>query len=60
MDMGYRGSLADPDIWLKSAREADGSNNYEIVLCYVDNVLAISEHPESIINALQRMYQLKK
>ena len=40
-DMGYVPTKADPDVWLRPAVKADGFKYYEIVLCYVDNMLAI-------------------
>ena len=43
-DMGYRPSKADPDVWLKPATKGNGFKYYEIILCYVDDVISISEH----------------
>ena len=42
-DMGYRSSLADPDIWLRPATKSSGERYYEYILCYVNDVLVISE-----------------
>ena len=59
-DMGFRPSLADPDVWMKPAvKESDGSRYYEYILCYVDDVLAISEEPAMIINDLKKVFKLK-
>ena len=38
-DLKYRPSLADPDVWLRPDRKADGFAYYEYVLCYVDDIL---------------------
>ena len=36
---------ADPDVWIRPAAKPDGSEYYEMVLCYVEDVLAISTMP---------------
>jgi hypothetical protein len=38
-DMSYRPSLADPDVWLRAATKPCGFEYYEMVLCYVDDVM---------------------
>ncbi|KAI2499334.1 Reverse transcriptase (RNA-dependent DNA polymerase) [Fragilaria crotonensis] len=43
MDMGYRPTKADPDVWIRPATKSDGFEYYELVLCYVDDILSISE-----------------
>jgi hypothetical protein len=45
-DLGYQPSYVDPDIWLKAAVKPCGFEYYEIVLCYVDNVMVISHKPQ--------------
>jgi hypothetical protein len=50
---------ADPDVWLRPAVKADGFQYYELVLCCVDDVLAISMDPESTLNALKTSFTLK-
>jgi hypothetical protein len=59
-DLGYKSCLADPDVWLKPVWKADGTKYYENILCYVDNALAPSEHPEKVIKSLQATYKLKE
>jgi hypothetical protein len=58
-DMGYVPTKADPDVWLRPAVKADGFQYYELVLCYVDDVLAISMDPETTLNALKTTFTLK-
>jgi hypothetical protein len=58
-ELGYRPSLADPDVWLKSAIKPDGFEYYEIVLCYVDDVMAISHEPSKTIDGIQKVFKLK-
>ena len=43
-DLGYKYSVADPDVWLRPAiKEKDGFKYWEYALCYVDDVLRISD-----------------
>ena len=58
-DMGFRPSLADPDVWMKPATKENGKRYYEYILCYVDDVLAISDNPELIIDDLKKVFKLK-
>ena len=58
-DMGFDSCKADPDLWLRPAVKADGEHYYEYVLCYVDDVLAISQKPRAIMDGLSEKYTLK-
>jgi len=45
---------------MKSAAKADGTEYYNYVLCYVDDVLVGSEHhPNKIMDSLRSVYALK-
>ena len=50
---------AGPDVWIKPAVKPDGSEYYEIVLCYVDDVLAISNDPMKTIDGIKSVFKLK-
>jgi hypothetical protein len=52
-DMGFRLSQADPEVWHTPARKPSGEKYYEYVLCYVDDVLAISTSPDLIMKSIQ-------
>ena len=52
-DIGFRSSHADPDVWLRPAVKHDGQEYYEYVMMYVDDILAISEDPTSILKSLE-------
>ena len=41
-NIGFRSSVADPDVWLRPAVKPDGEEYYEYVVCHVDDILAIS------------------
>ena len=51
-DMGYTNTTADPDVWRRRARRTDGSEYYEILLSYVDDILCVSEDPKKTIKAI--------
>jgi len=36
-DLGFKSCRADPDVWLRPQRKADGTKYYEYMLCYVDD-----------------------
>ena len=59
MDLGYRPTKADPDVWLRPAVKPDGFEYYEMVLCYVDDILSISHDPESTLRSLTGVFKLK-
>eukprot|EP00957_Ditylum_brightwellii_P073102 5556498-Ditylum_brightwellii.AAC.1 len=51
----------DPDIWMRSAIHSDGSKHYENILLYVDDALAIEEHPEKLLcQGISKYFQLKE
>ena len=59
MDTGYKPTKADPDVWLRPAVKANGFEYYEMVLCYVDDILSISHDPHSTLIALTTTFKLK-
>ena len=58
-DLGYRPSKADPDVWLKAATKSNGQEYYEMILCYVDDVISISERPMRAIEGIKAVFKLK-
>ena len=58
-EFGYRPTLADPDVWIKAARKANGFCYYEMVLTYVDDVISISEVPMRAIDGIKSVFKLK-
>ena len=59
MDTGNRPTKADPDVWIRPAVKADGFEYYEMILCYVDNILCISDDPKKSLLALTAVFKLK-
>ena len=58
--LNYQPTTVDPDIWLRSGTKTDGTKYWEMDLCYIENVLVISKHPELTIEGLKRTFRLKK
>ena len=58
-DIGYTPSKSDPVVWIRPAVKIDGAEYYEIVLCYVDDVLSISDMPLRIMYGIISVLKLK-
>jgi hypothetical protein len=58
-NIGYRPTLADPDVWIKPAVKSNGFKYYEMVLTYVDDVISISEAPMTVIEGIKAVFKLK-
>ena len=58
-DLGYVPTKADPDVWLRPAVTVDDFEYYEMVLCYVDDILLLSENPKATLAGLQGTFKLK-
>jgi hypothetical protein len=58
-EAGFTAFKADTDIWMRLAVKSDGSRYYEYVLCYVDDLLVVSEQPKRIMEGLEATYVLK-
>ena len=58
-DLGFKPSAANQDVWMRPATKADGTKFYEYVLVYVDNILAMSENLEEIMQSLMNEFSFK-
>ena len=58
-DNGFISSKSDPDMWLRPAVKPDGQEYYEYILCYVDDILAISHKDTQVLEDLQVVFKLK-
>ena len=58
-DLGYRPSKGDPDVWMRPGIKPNGSKYWEYILCYVDDVLAISHDPNRTMDGIKRKFTLK-
>jgi hypothetical protein len=58
-DIGFVSTIADPDVWIRPAAREDGYDYYEMLLVYVDDILAISHEPKVLIDAIGEYYKVK-
>jgi hypothetical protein len=58
-DISFVSTIADPDDWIRPAAREDGHKYYEMLLVYVDDVLAISHEPKVLIDAIGEYYKVK-
>ena len=58
-EMGFKSSIANPDVWLRPAIKSDGEEYYEYILVYVDDILAISVRAREILQEVQKYVKFK-
>ena len=58
--MGFQMCRADNDVWLRRARKPDGTEYYEYLLVYTDDLLAISMNPSAILAGINSHFILKE
>jgi hypothetical protein len=58
-DIGFVSTIADPNVWIQPAACIYGYEYYEMLLVYVDDVLAISHEPKVLIDAIGEYYKVK-
>ena len=52
---------ANPDVWMRPAKQSDGADCYEYILLYTDDALVISENAERVLRLdLGRYFELKE
>ena len=57
--MNFVPTQAYPDFYRQILRKPNGEDYYELLLVYVDDVLACSHNPQAIMDALSLTYDLK-
>jgi hypothetical protein len=57
--LDYRPSYADPDVWLRPAVKPNGDKYYEMILCYVDDILCASHDPMKSMDRIREKFELK-
>jgi hypothetical protein len=50
----------DPDVWMRPNVKPNGDKYWEYVLCYVDDILCVSNEPQTVMDYLASRYTLKK
>jgi hypothetical protein len=58
-EAGAKNSKADPDVWMQKAEKPNGFVYWEYILCYVDDILAISHNPQCILDVIAQQVTLK-
>jgi len=57
-EMGFKSSLADPDVRLRARSESNGETYWEYLLVYVDDILCISHQPKEFMLSFSHIYTL--
>ena len=57
--LGYDSCKADPDLWMRAAVKDNGEKYYEYMLLYVDDALAVSEHPKEALLEIDKYFMMK-
>lgn len=57
--LDFTPSIVDPDLYYRKAERPDGTLYYELLLVYVDDVLAISHNPLSIMEGISSHFEIK-
>ena len=58
-NLGFMPFRADHDVWQHPAVKTDGFKYYEFILCYVDDLLTISEDATKILQGVQATFKFK-
>ena len=58
-DIGCLSTRGEPDVWIRPAVKQDGIEYHEMVLCSVDDVLAILATPMKTIEGIKAAFKLK-
>jgi hypothetical protein len=59
--LDFTSCLADPDVWMRQALKPDGSEYWEYVLIYTDDVLVISTNGEKLLReGIGKYFELKE
>ena len=59
-EIGFLPSKADPDVWMRPGVKPSGFEYWEYILCYVDDVICVSNNPTQTLQALQKYFKLKE
>ena len=59
-NIGFRSSMADPDVWMRAAVKNDGEKYYEFILVYVDDLLCMSYDPKSPMEEISEVLRFKR
>ena len=61
MHLKFESCPADPEVWMRTSKKANGSLYFEYILLYTDYAVVISENAEDILrNKLGKYFELKE
>ena len=60
IDLRFRPTRGDPDVYIREATRPNGQRYYEWMLTYVDDILLMSHDPKPTVEALQKQFRLKE
>jgi hypothetical protein len=49
----------DPNVWIRPGLKPDGFKYYEMILCYVDDILCVSHNLEASMKGIQGTFKFK-
>ena len=58
-ELNFKSCIADPDVWRRPATKEDGSEYYEYVLTYVDDLIAVSQNAKRVLQDISQDIKLK-
>ena len=58
-DLGFVPTRADPDVWRHPAVKPDGFEYYELILCYVDDLLAMSHAATKVLGVVKGVFKFE-
>ena len=60
-ELGFQSCKDDFDVWFRPSTKSDGTDYYQYVLIYTDDILAIMEEPERFLrDELGNVFTLKE
>ena len=57
--MIFKSSIVDPDVWIRTSTRVYGEQYYDLILVYVDNVIAIIQDAVSVIREVADKFKVK-
>ena len=58
-DIGFKPTKADTDGWIHPAVKPYGSEYYEYIMCYINDIVSVSLDAKYILQSLQGQFKLK-
>ena len=59
-EIGFKSTLADPDVWIRPAVKPDGEEYYQYMLVYVDDLLCVAHDASTPLREIMADFKFKK